>query len=172
MVPGLRSFIGTILIIVLVIVYALAATTFASLLLGTGSGSLIQNFKDAAAQSFYTALYMQDDWRVTRRLTLNLGVRYDLDSPRTERFDRINYFDPDAKSPLAALVPALPDLRGGLVFVGEDGRPRSQYKWDTNNIAPRIGFAYLPSMASLRTTCSVIRTPEDLPRPPARRKAC
>jgi hypothetical protein len=117
--------------------------SIASLLLGTGSGSLIQNFKDAAAQSFYTALYMQDDWRVTRRLTLNLGVRYDLDSPRTERFDRINYFDPDAKSPLAALVPAFPDLRGGLVFVGEDGRPRSQYKWDTNNIAPRIGFAYL-----------------------------
>jgi hypothetical protein len=39
----------------------------ASLLLGTGSGTLIQNFKDAAAQSFYTALYLQDDWRATRR---------------------------------------------------------------------------------------------------------
>ena len=109
--------------------------------MGTGSGSLIQSFKDAAAQSFYTALYFQDDWRVTSRLTLNLGVRYDLDSPGTERFDRMNYFDPNVKSPL--VVPGFPDLRGGLVFVGVDGNPRSQYIWDKNNIAPRIGFAYL-----------------------------
>jgi hypothetical protein len=115
----------------------------ASMLLGTGSGTLIQNFKDAAAQSFYTALYIQDDWRVTRRLTLNLGLRYDLDSPRTERFDRMNYFDPLAPSPLAGRVPGFPDLRGGLVFVGPDGR--SQYDWDKNNFAPRVGFAYLLS---------------------------
>jgi hypothetical protein len=115
----------------------------ASMLLGTGTGSLIQSFKDVAAQSFYTALYIQDDWRATRRLTLNLGLRYDLDSPRTERFDRMNYFDPSVQSPLAGRVPGFPDLRGGLVFVGADGRPRSQYNWDTNNFAPRIGFAYL-----------------------------
>jgi hypothetical protein len=113
----------------------------ASMLLGTGSGTLIQSFKDAAAQSFYTALYIQDDWRVTRKLTLNLGLRYDLDSPRTERFDRMNYFDPAVPSPLAGRVPGFPDLRGGLVFVGPDGR--SQYNWDKNNFAPRIGFAYL-----------------------------
>lgn len=115
----------------------------ASLLLGTGSGTLIQSFKDAAAQSFYTALYFQDDWRVTPKLTLNLGLRYDLDSPRTERFDRMNYFDPVAPSPLAGRVPGFADLHGGLVFVGVDGNPRSQYFWDKNNFAPRIGFAYL-----------------------------
>lgn len=115
----------------------------ASLLLGTGSsGSLIQNFKDAAAQSIYTALYFQDDWRVTRRLTLNLGLRYDLDTPRTERYDRMNYFDPFAPSPLASRVPGFSNLRGGLVFVGVDGRPRTQYIMDKNNLAPRIGFAY------------------------------
>ncbi len=73
----------------------------ASLLLGTGSGSLIQSFKDAAAQSFYTGLYFQDDWRATNKLTLNLGVRYDLDSPRTERFDRMNYFDPISDLPIS-----------------------------------------------------------------------
>lgn len=114
----------------------------ASLLLGTGSGSLIQAFKDAAAQSFYIAFYAQDDWRVTNRLTLNLGVRYDLDTPRTERFNRMNYFDPTAKSPLAAVVPGMPGLEGGLVFVGVDGRPRTQYRIDRNNFAPRFGFAY------------------------------
>lgn len=114
----------------------------ASLFAGVGSGSLIQSFKDAAAQSFYTALYAQDDWRVTNKLTLNLGLRYDLDSPRTERFDRMNYFDPSARSPLAGRAPGFPNLSGGLVFVGVDGRPRSQYKWDRNNFGPRIGFAY------------------------------
>jgi hypothetical protein len=55
----------------------------------------------------------------------------------------MNYFDPDVASPLAGQVPGYPNLRGGLVFVGVDGQPRSQYIWDTNNIAPRIGFAYL-----------------------------
>ncbi|MBI5084977.1 MAG: TonB-dependent receptor [Acidobacteria bacterium] len=83
--------------------------SIASLLLGTGSGgSLIQSFKDAAAQSVYTALYFQDDWRVTKKLTLNLGLRYDLDSPRTERYNRMNYFDPAARSPLAGKVPGYP----------------------------------------------------------------
>ncbi|MCK6500987.1 MAG: TonB-dependent receptor, partial [Nitrospira sp.] len=117
--------------------------SIASLLLGTGSsGSLIQSFKDAAAQSVYTALYFQDDWRITKTLTLNLGVRYDLDTPRTERYNRMNYFDPFARSPLADRVPGYSNLTGGLVFVGVDGRSRWQYLMDKNNIAPRIGFAW------------------------------
>jgi len=117
--------------------------SIASLLLGTGSsGSLIQSFKDAATQSTYTALYVQDDWRLTRNLTLNLGLRYDLDTPRTERYNRMNYFDPAARSPLADKVPGYSHLTGGLVFVGVDGRPRTQYIMDTNNLAPRLGFAY------------------------------
>ncbi|HZO56701.1 MAG TPA: TonB-dependent receptor [Bryobacteraceae bacterium] len=116
--------------------------SIASLLLGTGnSGSLIQAFKDAAAQSWYTALYFQDDWRVTNKLTLNLGLRYDLDTPRTERFNRMNYFDVSAQSPLSNTA-GYSNLTGGLVFVGVDGRPRSQYITDKNNFAPRLGFAY------------------------------
>ncbi len=119
-----------------------AGNAFASLLLGTGSGDLIQNFKDVASQSFYHAFYFQDDWRVSRKLTLNLGVRYDLDTPRTDRYDRMNYFDPTVKSPLASQVPGFGDLSGGLVFVGVNGASPYQYNWDNNNIAPRIGFAY------------------------------
>ena len=116
--------------------------SIASLLLGTGNGgSLIQAFKDAAAQSLYTALYFQDDWRVTNKLTLNLGLRYDIDTPRTERFNRMNYFDVSAASPLAN-TPGYSNLTGGLVFVGVDGRPRTQYIMDKNNFAPRFGFAY------------------------------
>ncbi len=116
----------------------------ASLLLGTGQPNdvLIQNWKNVASNSFYWAGYAQDDWRLNSRLTLNLGLRFDIDVPRTERFDRMNYFDPDARSPLADRVSAFPNLTGGVVFVGVDGRSRYQYHWDTNNIAPRLGLAY------------------------------
>jgi hypothetical protein len=117
---------------------------FASLLLGFGQPNdvLIQNWKNVAANSFYWAFYAQDDWRISSKLTLNLGLRYDIDVPRTERFNRMNFFDPDAPSPLAQQVPAFPNLQGGVVFVGVNGRNRYQYNWDTNNIAPRLGASY------------------------------
>ena len=117
---------------------ATAGNSLASMLLGVGSSgnNLIQNFKNVATQNFYMAWYVQDDWRVTGKLTLNLGVRYDFDSPRTERFNRTNFFDPTANSPLGN------GARGGLVFVGVNGRDRHQYIWDLNNLAPRLGLAY------------------------------
>ena len=121
-----------------------AGNAFASFLLGTGAPNdvLIQNWKNVAANSFYWAGYAQDDWRVNARLTMNLGLRYDIDIPRTERYNRMNYFDPDARSPLADVVPGFPNLKGGVVFVGVDGRSRYQYNMDTNNIAPRLGLSY------------------------------
>ena len=121
-----------------------AGNSIASLLLGTGTTNnvLIQNWKNVASQNYYFAGYVQDDWRLNNRLTLNLGVRYDYETPRTERYDRMNYFDPDVQSPLAARVPQFPDLRGGLVFVGVDGNSRWQYEADRNNISPRIGGAF------------------------------
>ncbi len=121
-----------------------AGNGFASLLLGTGSSGnvLIQNWKNVASQNFYLAGYAQDDWRVNQKLTLNLGVRYDFETPRTERYDRMNYFDPSAPSPLATKVSAFPRLTGGVAFVGVDGNSRYQYEKDVNNIAPRVGLAY------------------------------
>jgi len=115
-----------------------AGNGFASLMLGTGSSgnNLIQNFKNVATQNMYAAWYLQDDWRVTRKLTLNLGLRYDFDTPRTERFNRTNYFDPNAASPLGMGV------TGGLQFVGVSPNGRHQYNWDLNNLAPRLGLAY------------------------------
>lgn len=120
-----------------------AGNGFASLLLGAGnSGNLIQNWKNVASQSFYYAGYIQDDWKVTPKLTLNVGLRYDIETPRTERYNRMNYFDPTAPSPLAKVVPGYPNLTGGVVFVGVDGNSRYQYKIDNNNFAPRFGLAY------------------------------
>ncbi len=111
----------------------------ASMLIGTGTGDMVQNFKNVATQSFYYAGYVQDDWRIAHTLTLNLGVRYDIDLPRTERYNRMNYFNPNAPSPLAS---ALPGLTGGLVFVGVDGQSRYQYHIEAHNVAPRFGFAW------------------------------
>jgi len=119
---------------------ATAGNALASLLLGAGSsGNLYQAWKNVAAQSFYYAGYFQDDWKVSRKLTLNLGLRYEYDQPRTERFNRFNWFDPFVASPLAAKFPG---LKGGLQFVGVDGHPRSQYIPDRNNLGPRLGLAY------------------------------
>ena len=91
------------------------------------------------AQGIYYGIYLQDDFKVTPRLTLNLGLRYEYESPRTERFNQLANFDFQARPPLEA--PGL-DLRGGLTFVGVGGRPRAQWKPDRNNLAPRFGFAY------------------------------
>ena len=119
-----------------------AGNAMASLLLGTGSsGDLIQNFKDAATQSYYYGAYLQDDWRATPKLTLSLGLRYDVDSPRTERYNRMNYFDPNPASPLAT-ASGISSLHGGLVFVGVNGVDRHQFYYDADNLAPRFGVAY------------------------------
>jgi Carboxypeptidase regulatory-like domain len=122
---------------------ATAGYGLASFLLGTGSdGNFYQNWKNVASQSFYQAFYIQDDWRVTRKLTLNIGIRYDFDTPRTERYDRLSWFDPGLRSPLAGKVAGFPNLNGGLRFVAVDGNDRTQFNGDWNNIAPRLGFAY------------------------------
>ncbi|WP_263358855.1 TonB-dependent receptor [Acidicapsa ligni] len=118
----------------------------ASMLLGTGTGDMIQAFKDVATQSFYYAGYAQDDWRIAPKVTLNLGLRYDIDLPRTERFNRMNYFNPNVASPLAS---ALPGLTGGLVFVGVNGNSRYQYNIDANNFAPRFGVSWAVSPSTV-----------------------
>jgi TonB dependent receptor-like, beta-barrel len=82
---------------------------------------------------------VQDDWKVTDKLTLNLGLRYEYESPRTDRFNQLTNFDYNATPPLTA--PGL-NLRGALTFVGVNGNPREQWNSDRNNFAPRIGFAW------------------------------
>lgn len=94
-----------------------------------------------ASQSFYYGAYAQDDWRLTPKLTVSYGLRYDLDTPRTDRYNRMNYFNPTVASPLAA-ASGMSGLHGGLVFVGVNGNNRYQYAYDKNNFAPRFGVAY------------------------------
>jgi len=113
----------------------------ASLLTGVGGPGQWGEYEITLAvstQNFQYAGYFQDNWRVTDKLTLNLGIRYDLDLPRTERYNRMNWIDPDVASPLE--VPGMPNLKGGVMFT--DAKTRSPYDSDTNNLGPRFGFAY------------------------------
>lgn len=125
-----------------------AGDGFASFLLGVGTGTVTHNFKTVHTTSRYVAGYIQDDWHATDKLTLNLGVRYDLYQPRTEVLNRMTWFDPNIASPLATTT-TLSNLKGGLVFPGVNGSPRTQTDPQYTNFAPRIGLAYhmLPNLS-------------------------
>lgn len=88
----------------------------------------------------YPVLYFQDDWKVTSRLTLNLGLRWDYEAPVVERYNRQNRgFDFTSKSPI--VVPGY-DLRGGVLFAGINGLPRGAFDPTRNTWQPRAGMAY------------------------------
>jgi hypothetical protein len=106
---------------------------------GGGCTPCQQGFDNfVSTQSFQFAGFAQDNYRLTPKLTLNLGMRYELNTPRTERFNRMNSLDPNALSPLQ--VAGLPALHGIEVFASSGDR----YTYDTDykNIQPRFGFAY------------------------------
>jgi hypothetical protein len=115
--------------------------SIASLLLGVGSGAYEIGSKNAATESKYFGAYIQDDWKAMPRLTVNLGLRYDLEIPRTERHNRMETFDPTAASPLAETT-GITGLSGGVVFSGVDGASRRQFSPRWNDFGPRVGFSY------------------------------
>ncbi|MBL8228058.1 MAG: TonB-dependent receptor [Bryobacterales bacterium] len=118
----------------------------ATMLLGWSTGSEYHIEPKAFSRSAYWGFFFQDDWKVTRKLTLNLGLRYDFDVPRWELQNRYSFWDLDAQSPVRA--PGL-DTRGVIRFVDDD--QRSPFDADMNNWAPRVGFAYaLNSKTSIR----------------------
>ena len=128
-----------------------AGNSLATLLLGGGSGSMLIDSKDGATESHYFAGFIQDDWKVSRKLTLNLGLRYDLDIPRTERYNRMETFSPTIPSTQLAAETGIAGLRGGTVFVGVNGGSRRQFQPQYTNFDPRFGFAFQA------TTNTVIR---------------
>jgi outer membrane receptor protein involved in Fe transport len=118
-----------------------AGSGYASFLLGTLAAGSAAIRSDISYFTRYYAGYIQDDFVVSPKLTLNIGLRYDYETPRMERYDRLSYFDPSAPNPIGPQV-GLPDLRGGLRFTGVDGAPRTWSDPDRNNFGPRFGFAY------------------------------
>jgi TonB-dependent receptor-like protein len=124
---------------------ATAGFGLASLLLGIPDGGSISHDPTPTSSSSYWAFYVQDDWKATARLTVNLGFRYDFDVPRTEQYDRLSFFDFSARSPIAGVVPANPyfdpqSLAGAIGFVTPESR--RQTPTDFKHAGPRLGVAY------------------------------
>ncbi|MBI1354221.1 MAG: hypothetical protein GC160_07735 [Acidobacteria bacterium] len=80
------------------------------------------------------SFFLQDDWKLSRRLTLNLGLRYDYQSKPVERYDGHINFDPGCTLPNG--------VQGCTVYAGYEGQPRSFRDADYNDFGPRFGFAY------------------------------
>lgn len=109
----------------------------ASFLLGIPTGGQFSDDPSLAASQRFHALYLQDDWKVRRNLTLNLGVRWEYQTPWNDRFNQLGFFDPDFTDPLTR-------QKGLLRFTGSGGASRYQSDPDRNNFSPRIGLAFTP----------------------------
>jgi len=131
--------------------------SLASFLLGTATSGQVQIVPGVELQELYYGFYAQDDLKVAAKLTLNLGIRYEYQSPVTDRHNKLTNFDFHAASPLTA--PGL-NLHGTLSFVGMGGNPRGQWNPDRDNFAPRVGFAYsLSPKTVVRAGFGIFYTP-------------
>jgi hypothetical protein len=94
-----------------------------------------------AGQQIYRAMYFDDTWHATTRLTLNLGLRYDLQGPWSERFNRLSYFDPSATNFLTQyLPPSSPPVKGDVFLVSPSDR--NNVPLQKTDFSPRVGLAY------------------------------
>ncbi|HSY01319.1 MAG TPA: TonB-dependent receptor [Acidobacteriaceae bacterium] len=145
-----------------------SGNSIASLLLGNPtSGSDTIDVKTYWS-SHYWAPFFQDDWKVSPRLTLNLGLRWDFVDPETERHNLANGgFDSTEVNPISSQVsiPGYGKLLGGVTFLGVNGYGRSAYPLTKNDIQPRVGLAFA---IDPRTVLRVgfgesMRSPENAP---------
>ncbi|HEY6402440.1 MAG TPA: TonB-dependent receptor, partial [Blastocatellia bacterium] len=110
--------------------------SIASILLGAGNLRVSPGFaiRLALAQKYY-ALYSQNDWRATDRLTFNLGLRWDVQPGPTERYNRVSVIDLNSKEPLFGTP-------GEIIFPGNTVSRRNMWPTDYKNFGPRLGVAY------------------------------
>jgi hypothetical protein len=130
---------------------ATSGSGMASFLLGLPNSGSVQTGIPRTEQYKYYALFVQDDWKLGARATLNVGLRWDYQPPVSVKDNlTVSDFDQTSVNPLqaqlapGAINPATGQplqLKGGLVFANRGG-PESPYNSDWNNIQPRIGFSY------------------------------
>ena len=121
---------------------------FASFLLGYArdNGDSVTEPARTADQNLYEAFYTGDTFQLTKKVTLNLGVRVDLQGDWTERFNRIVAFNPTETSPLVAasakVAAAFPNLKGAYDLV-KSSQHSSRTAFDRwTNVSPRLGLSY------------------------------
>ncbi len=131
-----------------------AGHDFASFLLGAPSRGYVDINANPALENKYFAFYVQDDWKATPRLTLNLGLRFEHEGPATDRFNRgIAGFDTTVDSPVAQRAQAnyaanpIPELaslpgKGGVRFLAAGKTPRGHLNMPALLYSPRLGYAY------------------------------
>ena len=110
----------------------------AEMLLGVMDGASVGTPTTPYVSNHLFGEYVQDDWKPTHNLTVNLGIRYEIQTPYTSRHNQGSIFDQNALNPLSYSVGK--PLFGALQFLG----PGNRYIYDPNykNIAPRVGFSY------------------------------
>ncbi len=134
---------------------------FASFLLGTGTGGGITTPGLVAGQMIYRAAYVNDQWQVNDRLTINMGLRWERSGNFSERFDNMTVLALDSVNPLSAETGM--DLRGQLGLVKSDLRPGRTRLDDRNALAPRLGIAYrLSDSTVIRTGYGIFWLPNDV----------
>lgn len=130
---------------------SLEGNPIASFLLGYADSGSISRVSFSDVKSDYFAGFVQDDFKVSRKLTLNLGLRWDVSRPMWDRLGQISFFNPTAVSPLngrlnAAAIPArmASPIVGGLEFPNQGALAgvNNTMSIDWNNLAPRLGLAY------------------------------
>jgi hypothetical protein len=124
---------------------AAAGVGYASFLLGFAGGGTrtagrITHQIRPANFNHYSGFYVQDDFKVNSRLTLNLGFRWDFESGTTERYDRLTAIDPYIRNPLSDEVGL--ELKGGTLFGGSTLGRRAIRETDMRQLNPRAGFAF------------------------------
>jgi trimeric autotransporter adhesin len=115
----------------------------ANILVGAGGWLVPQNFSSRPALTAkYLGFYDQNDWRASKRLTVNVGVRYEIQPGPTDRFNRSTALDLTLPSPFTASANPFGTYLGQVVFAGHDGKSRNLWKTTWSNLGPRLGAAY------------------------------
>jgi len=109
----------------------------ASMLVGFPNSGSVHATLPLDRRAKYFAFFVQDDWKLTRNLTLNLGLRWDAHLPRTDANNRQNSFNTLEINPVAKTP-------GVVTFAGLNGLGEKIYDGDYNNFAPRVGLAWKP----------------------------
>ena len=109
-------------------------SAYASFLLGAVSNASVSTHVGESQVTHSISGYFQDDWKISRRLTINLGLRYDYQSQSVERNNGATNFDLTCRLPSG--------ITGCIVFAGVNGQPRNWRGEDYKNFGPRLGFAY------------------------------